>query len=215
MRGIPRARFFNTSRNMKVIILTGGIATGKSTVFRQLKQLGGRKLHFYDCDEVVAGLLSSGKLAENLISLFGGESVNEDDGSANKEFIRNIVFNDFEQKKKLELLLHPVLKQECLAEMEIARQNKQAHAFIADVPLYYEAGFSCGEDAVCVVGVSAKTQKKRLMERSCLNPALLEAMINSQMPTDYKMQQADYVLWNEGTQEVLRKQVEKFYYTII
>lgn len=195
---------------MKVIVLTGGIATGKSTVMARLRALGAKTLEFYDCDAEVARILASGELAEALTELFGPDALNED-GSANKALIREIVFHDAGARKRLEELIHPILKQECLAQIEEARQNPLVRGFIVDAPLYYESAFACGEDAVCVVAVSQETQCWRLEKRNRYSRELVHSMLASQWPILDKVALADVVIWNEGTVELLASQVKRLY----
>lgn len=195
---------------MKTVVLTGGIASGKSTALARLQTLGGSALQFYDCDAEVARILSAGVLADKLVSMFGERSVDAH-GSADKAFIRDIVFHDEDARKRLEGLIHPVLKQECLAQIKLARQNPLVRGFIVDVPLYYETAFTCGEDAVCVVAVSAETQRLRMAERNHFDRGLIDSILAAQWPISSKIQLADIVLWNEGPVELLNKQVERFY----
>lgn len=195
---------------MKVLVLTGGVAVGKSTVLDRLKKLGGESLAFYDCDAAAAKILASGELAEALENLFGDEAVTET-GAADKAFIRNIVFHNEKLRKELEGLVHPLLEKEILAEIEKARQNPLVCGFIVDIPLYYETSFTCGENAVCVVAVSAETQRSRLAERNHFDQDMVEAILAAQWPLPAKMQKADFVLWNEGPIELLNKQTERFY----
>ncbi len=197
---------------MKILVLTGGVASGKSTALKLLRQLGGASLVVYDCDAAVASLLASGCLAGDLIRLFGKESIeNETTGAANKTYLRELIFHDGRARKQLEELIHPLLQQECLALIESARQNAHIRGIIVDAPLYYESSFTCGEDAVCVVAVSPDTQRKRLTGRNHFDRALVEAIIAAQWPIEEKMARADIVLWNEGPQELLQRQTQRFY----
>lgn len=120
---------------MKTLIVTGGIATGKSTAIRLLMEKGGPRLRLFDCDAEAGRLLDGGRLRERLSSAFGPASVDED-GRADRNFLRELVFRNPESRRTLEGIIHPLLHQECLAQMLAARQNTEVDGFVIDVPLF-------------------------------------------------------------------------------
>ncbi len=195
---------------MKVLVLTGGIASGKSTVLQHLLSLGQGSIVCFDCDQEV-GLLYEGKLAPALAECFGGDCLHAD-GSVNRPWLRELVFNDVTARLRLESLIHPMLQQECLARMEAMRQNVAVKGFVIDVPLFYEGGADYGQDAVCVVGVSPETQRMRLARRNGFGDELIQSILSAQLPLSVKLGRADMVLWNEGPEPVLYSQTERFYY---
>ena len=120
---------------MKTLIVTGGIATGKSTSIRLLMEKGGPRLRLFDCDAEAGRLLDGGRLRERLSRAFGPASVDED-GHADRNFLRELVFRNPESRRTLEGIIHPLLHQECLAQMRAARQNAAVTGFVIDVPLF-------------------------------------------------------------------------------
>ena len=110
-------------RGVKVIVVTGGIASGKSTVVEMLQEMGGAGVELYDCDAAVAELQQSGKLSRDLVTAFGTEALC-DDGSVNKDYLRGIVQNDPEGRDKLNNLIHPKLAQMCLDAQAEARRRE-------------------------------------------------------------------------------------------
>lgn len=98
---------------MKTLIVTGGIATGKSTAIRLLMEKGGPRLRLFDCDAEAGRLLDGGRLRERLSRAFGPASVDED-GRADRNFLRELVFRNPESRRTLEGIIHPLLHQECL-----------------------------------------------------------------------------------------------------
>lgn len=120
---------------MKTLIVTGGIATGKSTFIRLLMKAGGARLRLFDCDAEAGRLLDGGTLKAPLSSVFGPASV-DSSGKADRHFLRELVFRNPESRRTLEGIIHPLLHQECLAQMLAARQNTEVDGFVIDVPLF-------------------------------------------------------------------------------
>lgn len=203
---------YDNMRGVKVIVVTGGIASGKSTVVEMLQELGGAGVELFDCDAAVAELQQSGKLSRDLVTVFGADALDAG-GSVNKDYLRNIVQNDPEGRDKLNNLIHPKLAQMCLDAQAAARRRGDVHSFLVDIPLYFESPVEFGADVVCVVAVTPETQITRVMSRNGFTRTQAEAMLAAQMPTQAKIDRANLVFWNEGTADQLRRQVELFYNT--
>ncbi len=199
-------------RGVKVIVVTGGIASGKSTVVELLREMGGEGVELFDCDAAVAELQQAGKLSRDLVTAFGTEALC-DDGSVNKDLLRKIVQNDPEGREKLNNIVHPKLAQMSLDAQAAARQRGDVHTFLVDIPLFFESPVEFGADVVCVVAATPETQIARMAIRNGFDRATAESMLAAQMPTQAKIDRADLVFWNEGSPELLRKQVEMFYNT--
>ncbi|MBE6414952.1 MAG: transcription termination factor Rho [Akkermansiaceae bacterium] len=199
-------------RGVKVIVVTGGIASGKSTVVEMLQEMGGAGVELFDCDAAVAELQQSGKLSRDLVTAFGAEALC-DNGSVNKDYLRGIVQNDPEGRDKLNNLIHPKLAQMCLDAQAEARRRGDVHTFLVDIPLYFESPVEFGADIVCVVAVTPETQIARMASRDGFDRPQAEAMLAAQMPTQEKIDRAGLVFWNEGSPGQLRSQVELFYNT--
>ena len=86
---------------MKVIVVTGGIASGKSTVVSLLREIGGEGMQVFDCDGAVEELQNSGRISRDLVTAFGPDALNAD-GSVNRDMLRDIVRNDAERRSKLQ-----------------------------------------------------------------------------------------------------------------
>lgn len=199
---------------MKVIVVTGGIASGKSTVVELLKELGGEGVECFDCDAAVAELQQSGRLSRDLVAAFGEHALDEK-GQVNKEFLRDLVKNDPEKRDELNRLVHPKLAEMFREAQAAARQRGDVHTFLLDIPLYFESPAVFGDDdtIVCVTAVSAETQVARLTKRDGIGKREAKAFIAAQMPTQEKIDRANVVFWNEGTPDYLKQQVELFYAT--
>ena len=196
---------------VKVIVVTGGIASGKSTVVQMLREMCGEGLAVFDSDTAVSELYNGGKVSRDLVSIFGPDVLNEQ-GGVNRDFLRKVVRNDPQGRLRLEEVVHPVLAQSCIQAQAEARKSGEIHTFLADIPLYFESKVAHVEaDRVCTVALSREGQIKRLMERDACSREMAEAMLAAQAPTQEKIDGADYVFWNEGDEELLRAQVQMFY----
>lgn len=197
---------------MKVIVVTGGIASGKSTAVGILQEIGGKGVELFDCDAAVETLQKTGRLSRDLVSAFGADALNAS-GIVNKDYLREIVQHDAEGRRKLNEIVHPKIAQMSLEAQSAARKRGDVHTFLLDIPLYFESPVEFGADHVCVVAVSEETQITRMASRDGFTRPVAEAMIASQMPTQQKIDRADTVFWNEGSPELLRQQIQMFYDT--
>ena len=188
--------------------LTGGIAVGKSTFCRALREFLPR-VEIFDCDAAVHRLLAEDEdLARRLEEVFGA-GLRDASGRVDRQFLRERVFGDLQERSRLEAILHPRVREECLDSLKNAAK-RGADLFVADVPLLYEKGFDFGQTQVLVVGSSRLTQIQRLRERSGFDDLLIESILAAQLPVHEKMLRADLVFWNEGPPAVLRAQVRRF-----
>jgi dephospho-CoA kinase len=183
--------------------ITGGIATGKSSFVNCLRKLL-PAAHFFDADEMARELTRSDPdiLAE--IRREFGTGVFRASGELNRGALRAIVFNAPKKRRVLEQILHPRIREHWAGEAEKYRVSTKL--FFADIPLLYETGSEKLCDRVVVVACSEETQVQRLMKRPGMDRASAAAIIAAQMPLEEKMRRADHVVWNNGSEEVLREQ---------
>ncbi len=193
---------------MRVIALTGGIASGKSTVCRLLREWL-PAVAIFDCDEVVHRLLESDAAVAAMVPKAFGHEALDKRGRIDRHFLRGRVFADDAARLQLEAILHPRVLQECLDSLEQAGK-RGAELFVADVPLFFEKGFDFGQTQVLVVASSRSTQIQRLKARSGFNDLLIESILAAQLPVQEKVSRADVVFWNEGPPAVLRSQVRRY-----
>lgn len=193
---------------MQVMALTGGIASGKSTVCRFLREFL-PSIVIFDCDTAVHRMLESDPEVAGIITgAFGNEALDAQ-GRIDRHFLRGRVFGDKDARLRLEAILHPRVRQECLDSLEKAA-TKGASLFLADVPLFFEKGFDFDQDKVLVVASSRSTQIQRLKARGGFEDSLIDAILAAQLPVQQKIALADVVFWNEGPQSVLRSQIRRF-----
>jgi transcription termination factor Rho len=193
---------------MKVMVLTGGIASGKSTVCRVLAEFLPSAVIF-DCDAAVHRILDSDPAVAALISETFGSQALDPRGRVDRQFLRGQVFSDESGRLRLEAIIHPRVLEECLDSRHRAA-TRGVELFIADVPLFFEKGFDFGQNHVIVVASSLATQIQRLKARSGFDDLLIKSILAAQLPIQEKMSRADVVFWNEGPQAVLRSQIRRF-----
>ena len=181
-----------------LIGLTGGIATGKSTFCCFLRELA--DLVFFDADECVHELLSSDPAVITAVqkefSLTPGTPVD-------RSVLREIVFRDPAKRRRLEGVLHPVVRQRWRSMAKECQQT--GRHFLADIPLLFETAAEEAFDATVVIASSSATQRARLADRG-VDEAMIDAMLASQWPIGQKVPLADQVIWNDGSLAGLRRQ---------
>ncbi|MEK4028511.1 MULTISPECIES: dephospho-CoA kinase [Bacillaceae] len=178
-----------------IIGLTGGIASGKSTVSRLLQELG---YTVVDADVAARAVVEPGRPALLQIVETFGEGILLPDGSLDRSRLGELIFNDKEQREKLNSIVHPAVRQFMIAEKDAAvAAGKQT--IIMDIPLLFESELTWMVEKVIVVYTSEATQLDRLMARNHLDEAAAKARIASQLPLADKVERADAVIDNNGS----------------
>jgi dephospho-CoA kinase len=187
---------------MPAIGITGGISTGKSAFCDCLRELL-PAAKFFDADQAAHLLVDLPEVKKQIRRKFGG-GVFSNDGDLNRETLRAIIFGDAHKKRALEQILHPRIRRQWSTEAKAHRNSPDF--FFAEIPLLYETDGERLCDQVVVVACSSQTQLHWLMERTSLERAAAEQMINSQMLLAEKIRRADHVVWNNGGQASLEEQ---------
>ncbi len=190
-----------------VLGVTGGIASGKSTVTGLLRSLGAAVV---SADELAREAVRPGSPAlRQLVERFGA-GVLQADGTLDRQAMAARVFADAAARAALNGITHPAIA--ALAEERIGALRRQGGALIVyEAPLLFEAGAERRVDAVLVVTLDERLQVARLMERDGLDEAAARARIAAQMPQSEKVARADYVIDNSGTPAVTEEQVRRLY----
>ncbi len=193
----------------RVIGLTGGIATGKSTVSRLFRELGAPVV---DADLIARRVVAKGSEAlQELVDLLGPQIL-KPDGSLDRARLGEIIFADPEIRQKVDEIMHPRV----FVQMQEATQKALASArgpvVILDVPLLFESGYTLRlADETLVVYAEPSVQKARLMARNNVDAAEAERRIASQMSLEEKLRRADYVIDNSGSLSETEKQVRRLW----
>ncbi|MGC6427430.1 MAG: dephospho-CoA kinase [Akkermansiaceae bacterium] len=188
--------------------LTGGIATGKSTTLGMFRSQN-PSLEFFDADLTVRELLKNSEVLSELAELFGKQILNSG-GGLDREVMRGIVFQEAQERKKLESFLHPKVRKECLEKHEQWLTNESSTLFVADVPLLFEVDLDFGQDLNLVVATSEATQRSRLKARNHYDDEMISSILAAQLPILEKVNRADVVFWNEGPLQGLESQMNHF-----
>lgn len=188
---------------MQVIGLTGGIATGKSTVSGILKNAGAVII---DADRIARDVVKKGLPAyQEIIDAFG-DNVLSPDGQIDRSVLGDIIFNDPRKKQLLNRIVHPYVRKDTNFQLKHIEKNYPDAIVILDVPLLMEAQMHKDLSEVILVYAPEHTQIKRLMQRDGISEAAALARVRSQMPIDEKKDLATIVIDNSGTRKDTRKQ---------
>lgn len=191
-----------------LVILTGGIACGKSAVAERLKQLG---IDVVDTDRIAHSLTAPEGAALPALREAFGDAIFNADGALNRAALRDLVFNDLVRKTQLEQILHPMIRRQAIEALSQA----QSPYVVADVPLFAETGFLREQaDRVLVVDCPPETQKKRLLARGGPQPMseeLADLILQAQAPRDNRLALATEIIDNSGTPEQRDAQTEQIH----
>ncbi len=193
---------------MIVAGLTGGIATGKSTVAAIFEKAGARLI---DADRIAREAVRKGSPAYRDIVAHFGKDVLFGDGEIDRKRLAAIIFNNPAEQRALEHIVHPQVKQEVDRRVALIRRQAPDALIILDIPLLFEAGMQPGMDAVIVVYAPKHLQLARLMARDGLTEPEALARIRAQMPIESKRALATRVIDNSGSREQTRQQALEIY----
>lgn len=187
-----------------IIGLTGGIASGKSTVSNFFKELGVKVI---DADIVAREISERKATIDEICNIFGRDILDEN-GRIVREKLRERVFQDKRLVQKLNSIIHPQVIEYFKERKD---ENGEDELLIFDVPLLYEAKMDTLCDKVIVVGVDRKKQIERVIQRDGSSEEVARNIIANQMSLDDKIKRADIVIMNDGTLEELKGKVLKVY----
>ena len=190
---------------MKIIGLTGGIASGKSTVTKYLRQQG---YTVVDCDNIAWELAEPDcSIWQVYFARYGSKVINPD-RSLNRQAVADIVFRDKKELDAINSLVHPLIKDEMMSQVKVAGDEGEKVIFL-DVPLLFEASYDKLVDEKWLVYVSRDTQLRRLMSRNDFNHDEAVRRIDSQMSLEEKKKLSDVIINNNADRKRLRRQLDE------
>lgn len=193
---------------MKIIGLTGGIASGKSTVTRTLLDLGAIII---DSDELAHNIMKPYKPAwKDIVKIFGTEILNHDE-TINRDRLGQIVFNDPDKLRELNQITHWRIAERYKEDLRLLRKEKPEAVVVMEIPLLYETHAERICDEVWVVWVDRETQMERLMKRDGISREDALKRIEAQMDLDEKARLADVVIDNRHSIEATNEAATKNY----
>lgn len=198
--------------NRLLLGITGGIASGKSTVANMLEKMGAPLIDFDVLSRIV---VEPDKPAWQEIVAYFGEQVLQEDRHLDRKKISEIVFQDTIKRQKLENIIHPQIQMEFVKQVNYtAGANPNAIIQVA-VPLLLEVNMQHLFHKVIVVYISREKQVERLVKRDGISEREAENILNAQLHIDEKLTYADYVINNEGSVEETEKQVKELWQNLV
>lgn len=185
---------------MFVLGITGGIGSGKTAVTREFEKLG---INVIDADIAARTVVAIGSKGLKQIQQHFGDEILLSDGNLNRAKLREIIFQNTNEKKWLEQLTHPLIREEIIQGL----QSSSSPYTILVSPLLIESGQFKLVDRVLVVDVPVELQLQRTCERDNNPQAQVEAIIASQLDRDKRLSYADDIITNNQTLEHLAQQV--------
>lgn len=187
-----------------IVGLTGGIASGKSTVSNLFRKYG---IEIVDADKVAKEVSEKKESIEKISNIFG-KDILDSDGKIIREKLREKAFKNRELLQELNKIIHPQVMEYFKRKKE---ENSKDEILIFDIPLLYEAKMEYLCDKIIVVGVDVQKQIRRVVVRDGSSEELAKKIIFNQMPLDEKIKKADIVIMNDGTLDELEEKVMKIY----
>ncbi|QJR09310.1 Dephospho-CoA kinase [Usitatibacter rugosus] len=184
--------------------LTGGIGSGKSTVAERFERLGASLV---DADEISRALTAPGGAAMPALRAAFGRGLVAADGALDRRAMRELAFTDPGARARLEAILHPLVR----AESDRARAGAGGHYVMMIVPLLFETGGQARVDRTLVVDAPEETQVERVVRRSALAPEEVRQVMAAQWPRWRRLQAADDVVFNGGSEGELDAQCERLH----
>ena len=187
-----------------IVGLTGGIASGKSTVSNLFRKYG---IEIVDADKVAKEVSEKKESIEKISNIFG-KDILDSDGKIVREKLREKAFKNRELLQELNKIIHPQVMEYFKRKKE---ENSKDEILIFDIPLLYETKMEYLCDKIIVVGVDVQKQIRRVVARDGSSENLAKKIIFNQMPLDEKIKKADIVIMNDGTLDELEAKVMKIY----
>jgi dephospho-CoA kinase len=188
---------------MPSIGITGGVATGKSTVARQLFERLRRAVpvELFSSDFEARRLTDQDLVVKQEIKAAFGGQIFDSEGNLSRDLLRDLVFKDGEARKILESILHPRIREAWIGRIE------GDGLLLAEIPLLYETGAESYFDRIIVTACSRASQVERIVVERRLLKELAEQIIQAQLDLEEKIRRADWVVWTDCPREITVQQV--------
>ncbi len=193
---------------MLIVGLTGGVASGKTAVSRVLREEGA---YIIDADQIARELVQPRKPAWNEIIRAFGKEILQEDGSIHRKKLADKIFTDPEQRKVLNRILHPRIKEEIDRRAKEIVQKDPKAIVVIDAPLLVELGMHHKVDRLIVVTSTQMQQMERLKKRDGRSREEALKLFSSQMLVEEKRKLADFVIQNEGSLEKMKKRAKEVF----
>lgn len=188
-----------------ILGVTGGIATGKSTVVKMLRELGAATI---DLDLIAREVVEPGKPAWNEIVAYFGRQILQEDGNLDRKKLSKVVFRDKEKRRKLEKFTHPYIFEAFCEQTKKMGEEDPESIIQVDVPLLIELKLQFMFHKILVVYVPRELQIKRLARRDGISEGEAADMVKAQLPIDEKVKYADFLIHNDKSLDEVRREAE-------
>lgn len=188
--------------------LTGGIASGKSTVADIMRNAGAVII---DADRIAREVVAPTMPAWKEIRALFGDEILGPDNQIDRDALGKIVFEDPELRRRLETIIHPRVRAHIDTQLQSTAQTSPNAVVIMDIPLLFETERTDGFSEIIAVYTPETIQLKRLMQRNGFNRQEAEARIRSQMPLSEKVKRATYIIDNSGSLAATKRQTMAVY----
>lgn len=201
----PSCQTLKNDTQPRIIGITGGIASGKSTVVSYLHDLGAT---IVDADEISRSLTVKNGPAVSIILQTFGEEFASSPGVLNRKKLGELVFSDATARQKLNSILHPLILNEMQKEIDAYHATTTSIPLFLDIPLLFEAGLESFCDQIWLVYIDPTTQLQRLKVRDSLTEEQALKRIHAQMPMEEKRSKSNHIIDNSGSLDDTKKQIE-------
>lgn len=202
----------DTGNPIKKVAVTGGLASGKSTVCQFFKELGA---HVISADEIVHKYLSSDEsLKKQIVALFGPSTIHEN--RIDRAELAKVVFENPKQLRKLENILHPIVRQEIRREYQaLSQSTNPPPLFIVEMPLLYEAHFESEFDLTVAIVANETLCEKRYSNKTKISTKQFHQRMSQQLSNEEKIKRSDFTVFNNGTIQELKEQIKELFSKLI
>lgn len=192
------------------IAVTGGVASGKSTVCNIFQDLG---VNTYSADQFSRDVVKKDSRAYHKIIEYFGKTVVKKDGSINRRLLRDIITKNYQDKVALENIVHPEIIS--LMKKKLAEAQKTSQNIVMEVPLLFELDLENLFDVTIMVYAESDLKMERLQTRDNVTEKKASTLMGLQMADEKKIKRSDIVIYNNGSKEQLAKEVKKLYKKIL
>ena len=193
---------------MLIVGLTGGIGSGKSTAVDAFRVLG---IPIIDADKIAKDMVELGSTALDELAEYFGEKVLTDNGSLDRQQLKNIIFEDENALQKVEDILHPRIKKEIQDQISETTDTSSADYLIVDIPLLVEKNYQEMFDKIIVVDTLPEQQIERVSKRDNLSSAQIQNILNAQASREERIKHATHILDNSETPDYLQEQIKSLH----
>ncbi|MCW4148048.1 dephospho-CoA kinase [Halomonas sp. 18H] len=188
-----------------IIGLTGGIGSGKSTVARTFGELG---IGWVDADDVAREVVAPGEPTLDAIRQHFGPRVINQDGALDRAALREIIFEAPEQRRWLEQLTHPLIRERIIAQLDNIQSGPSPYALLVS-PLLFESGQAALVNRTLVIDIPTDMQLSRTLERDGVSEANVRAILDAQMSREERCARADDIIDNSRDMAHMQRQVAR------